>query len=221
MKLEDNLYYYLWTSLTENNCNSYYIGGEMPTLIDVGHKHRVDNLISLLEKDGIDPERIKLVISTHGHPDHFEGNRTFTDNGAMMAMHEEEDKFLKGTGGRMFKMFGLEIPGYDADFYLKEGDLSLGENHFQIYHTPGHSPGSISIYWTEKKALITGDVVFNQGVGRTDFPGCDGGKLKKSIDKLSKLEVEYLLPGHGDIIVGRKEVTQNYAFIKDAIFPYI
>lgn len=221
MKLEDNLYYYPWTNMMENNCNSYYIGGEVPTLIDPGHKHRVDNLLSLMEKDGVDPRGIKLVINTHAHPDHFEGSGVFTDNGAMMAIHQEEDRFLRGMGGRMFKMFGLEIPDFKVDFYLKEGNLLLGKNDLQIYHTPGHSPGSISVYWPEKKVLITGDVVFNQGVGRTDFPGCDGGSLKKSIERLSRLEVECLFPGHGDIIQGKREVIQNYNFIKNAIFAYI
>lgn len=207
--------------MAENNCNSYYIGGEAPTLIDAGHRNCLDNLLSLMEKDGIDARGIKLVISTHAHPDHFEGSGAFVDNGAMMAIHEEEDKFLRGMGGRMFKMFGLEAPDLKIDFFLKEGNLLLGKNTFQIYHTPGHSPGSISIYWPEKKALITGDVVFNQGVGRTDFPGCDGKLLKKSIEKLSRLDVAYLLPGHGDIIVGEKKVADNYEFIEKAILAYV
>ncbi|RJP55767.1 MAG: MBL fold metallo-hydrolase [Deltaproteobacteria bacterium] len=221
MKLEDDLYYYPWTSMVENNCNSYYLGGKIPTLIDTGHKHRVSNLSSLMESDGIDPKGIKLVISTHAHPDHFEGNQIFANNGAMMAIHKEEDRFLREVGGRFYRMFGMEMPDFKADFYLKEGNLVLGKNELQIYHTPGHSPGSISVYWPEKKALITGDVVFNQGVGRTDFPGCDGRLLKESIEKLSRLDVEYLLPGHGDIIVGRNEVIQNFDFIKKAIFAYL
>jgi len=207
--------------MTENNCNSYYIGGEVPTLIDPGHKHCVGNLLSLLEKDGIDPLKIKLVINTHTHPDHFEGDEIFVNNGAMMAIHKEEDLFLRGLGGRMFKMFGMETPDFKVNFYLKEGDLLLGKNNLHIYHTPGHSPGSISIYWPEKKALMTGDVVFDQGVGRTDFPGCDGAMLKKSIQGLSKLEVEYLLPGHGDIIVGKNEVARNYDFIRKSLFSYM
>ncbi|MFH1624798.1 MAG: MBL fold metallo-hydrolase, partial [Pseudomonadota bacterium] len=133
MKLEDNLYYYPWTSMTENNCNSYYIGGKVPTLIDTGHKHRVGNLISLMEKDGIDPEGIKLVISTHAHPDHFEGNQVFANNNVKMAIHREEDRFMQGIGARMYKMFGLEMPHLTIDFYLQEGDLTLGANEFQIY----------------------------------------------------------------------------------------
>ena len=207
--------------MVENNCNSYYIGGKVPTVIDTGHRHRLDNLLSLMEKDGIDSRGIKLVISTHAHPDHFEGSVAFADNGAMMAIHEEEDRFLRGMGGRMFKMFGLEIPDLKIDFYLKEGDLRLGDKTLEIYHTPGHSPGSISIYWPEKKALITGDVVFDQGVGRTDFPGCDGRLLKRSIERLSLLDVAYLLPGHGDIIVGEEKVADNYDFIKGAILAYM
>ena len=221
MKLEDDLYYYLWTNMMENNCNSYYLGGKIPTIIDTGHKHHVGNLLSLMERDGIDTRGIKLVINTHAHPDHYEGNQIFIDNGAMMAIHKEEDRFLREFGVRLYRMFGMNVPDFKIDFYLKEGDLVLGENKLQIYHTPGHSLGSISIYWCEKKALITGDLVFDQGVGRTDFPGCDARLLKESIEKISKLDVEYLLPGHGDIIVGKNKVIQNFNFIKDAIFPYL
>ena len=221
MKLENDLYYYPWTSLTENNCNSYFIGGDVPTLIDTGHKHRVNNLISLLERDGLDSKKIRLIINTHAHPDHFEGNEVFTDNGPMIAIHKEEDIFLRGLGGRMYKMFGLELPESKIEFYLKDGDLKLGQHELQIYHTPGHSPGSISIYWPEKKALITGDVVFEQGVGRTDFPGCDGGLLKKSIETLSRLDVEYLLPGHMEIVRGTEAVSNNFKYIIGNIFPWL
>ncbi|MFH2012055.1 MAG: MBL fold metallo-hydrolase [Pseudomonadota bacterium] len=221
MKLEDDLYCYPWTSMMENNCNSYYLGGKMPTVIDSGLKHRVNHLLSFMQKDGIDTREIKLVINTHAHPDHYEGSQIFIDNGAMMTIHQEEDRFLRGLGVRLYRMFGMEVPDFKIDFYLKEGDLELGDNKLQIYHTPGHSPGSISIYWPEKKALITGDLIFDQGVGRTDFPGCDSKLLKENIERLSKLDVEYLLPGHGDIIVGRDKVIQNFDFIKKAIFAYL
>lgn len=193
----------------------------MPTVIDSGLKHRVNHLLSFMQKDGIDTREIKLVINTHAHPDHYEGSQIFIDNGAMMTIHQEEDRFLRGLGVRLYRMFGMEVPDFKIDFYLKEGDLELGDNKLQIYHTPGHSPGSISIYWPEKKALITGDLIFDQGVGRTDFPGCDSKLLKENIERLSKLDVEYLLPGHGDIIVGRDKVIQNFDFIKKAIFAYL
>ena len=69
--------------------------------------------------------------------------------------------------------------------------------------------------------LIMGDVVFNQGIGRTDLPGGNGKLLKESILKLADLDVEYLLPGHGDMVSGRKSVEANFKIIEDQWFDYL
>ena len=104
---------------------------------------------------------------------------------------------------------------------LQEGDLRVGNVNFQVTHTPGHSPGSMCLYWTETKALLTGDVVFNQGIGRTDLPGGDGEKLKESINMISRLDVDYLFTGHGDIVAGPERVQSNFEEIKRVWFAYI
>jgi len=90
-----------------------------------------------------------------------------------------------------------------------------------IIHTPGHSPGSISIYWPTQKALITGDLIFKNGIGRTDLPGGNGAVLKESIKLLQKLDVKYLLPGHGEIITDTGEVQKNFDDVERAWFDYI
>jgi hydroxyacylglutathione hydrolase len=92
---------------------------------------------------------------------------------------------------------------------------------FEVIQTPGHSPGSICLYWPDKKILFTGDVVFNQGIGRTDLPGGNGKELKESIKKISRLDAEYLLPGHGDIVSGREAVKTNFANIERDWFHYL
>jgi len=99
--------------------------------------------------------------------------------------------------------------------------LKIGNLNFEVIHTPGHSPGSVCLYWPDRKTLFTGDVVFNQGVGRTDLPGGDGEKLKESIRKISRLDVDYLLTGHGDIVAGEEAVKQNFKAIEDFWFGYI
>ncbi len=118
-------------------------------------------------------------------------------------------------------MMGITSPRYRADFYLREGNLKLGNIDLLIYHTPGHSPGSLCLYWPKKKALISGDVVFYGGVGRTDFAGGNSSQLKQSIQRLSQLEIEILLPGHGEIIMGRNSVLQNFNFIRANYFPVL
>jgi glyoxylase-like metal-dependent hydrolase (beta-lactamase superfamily II) len=103
-------------------------------------------------------------------------------------------------------------------FFLQEGELTLGDKTFQVILTPGHSPGSVCLYWPEKKALFTGDVVFSQSIGRTDLPGGSGKQLKESISRLAELDVEVLCPGHGDVVAGRENVKKNFKLIKDFWF---
>jgi len=215
MKLDADLYAYPCKSMQENNCNSYVIGGDVPVIIDPGHQHLVSGLMTQMKKDGHPPEKIRLVITTHVHPDHFEAAQTFARGGSMVAMHPEEEKFLKEVGHEFYRAFGLEMPDIPVDFYLQEGELNLGGKTFQVLHTPGHSPGSISLYWPEKKALFTGDVVFPMGMGRTDFPGGDGGLLRQSIERLAGLDAEFLLSGHGEVLRGKKNIQHNFVFVRD------
>jgi hydroxyacylglutathione hydrolase len=221
MKLDSDLYAYTWKSSMENNCNSYVLGGDLPAIIDPGHQHLVKNLIKLMEKDGNRFEDIRLIIATHGHPDHFEGTQTFARGGVQVAIHEEEEKFLKEIGSQFYRAMGGEMPELKISFYLKEGELKVGSKTFQVIHTPGHSPGSISIYWPEKKALFTGDVVFPMGVGRTDFPGGDGMLLRESIERLAQLDAEWLLAGHGEVIKGKKNIQRNFAYVRTNYYDYL
>ncbi|MGC8811414.1 MAG: MBL fold metallo-hydrolase, partial [bacterium] len=75
--------------------------------------------------------------------------------------------------------------------------------------------------WPEKKALFTGDVIFAMGVGRTDFPGGDGNLLRNSIERLADLDVELLLPGHGEIVKGKRNIQRNFAYIRTNFFDYL
>lgn len=221
MKLDSDLYAYPWMSTQENNCNSYWIGGEVPVLIDPGHQHLVKSLITQMEKDKNRFEDIRLIIATHVHPDHFEASQTFARAGVFMAMHPEEEKFMQEVGGDFYRAFGMEMPEIKVDFLLQEGELKLGAKTLQILHTPGHSPGSISLYWPEKKALFTGDVAFAMGVGRTDFPGGDGMLLRDSIERLARLDAEWLLSGHGEVLKGKKNIQRNFSYIRTNFFEYL
>ncbi len=115
----------------------------------------------------------------------------------------------------------MGISDFEPDILLQEGELKIGNMTFQVIQTPGHSPGSVCIYWPDKKVLFSGDVAFNQGIGRTDLPGGDGQELKESIKKISLLDVEYLLSGHGDILAGHEKVKTNFKNIEEMWFPYL
>jgi glyoxylase-like metal-dependent hydrolase (beta-lactamase superfamily II) len=221
MKLEKDLYAYLWQNPYENNCNTYLIQGEMTVVIDPGHSRYIPNLFHQMEGDGISPDEIDLVILTHSHPDHFEGLDAFIDKPVKIAMNREEERYLRESGNLLFEMMRQPLPEYRIDFYLKEGDLHLGQELFQIYQTPGHSPGSLTIHWLERKVLFTGDLVFYGGIGRTDFLEGNSKLIKESIERMSHLDTEILLPGHGELVMGREMVLQNFEYIRQNFYAYL
>ncbi len=221
MKLNDDIYVYEWTNYFDNNCNSYYIGGKVQALIDPGLTRYLPDLLKQMSADGIKKENIRYIINTHSHPDHFQGAELFDPDKVKIALHQKELEFLKGVGGELYGLFGITVPQMQINFPLQEGNVTLGDQSFKIILAPGHSPGSIGLYWSEQKALFCGDVIFEQNVGRTDFPGGNGSLLKKSIISFSKLDLELLFPGHMGIVEGREKVQDNFNIVIQNIFPYI
>jgi hydroxyacylglutathione hydrolase len=221
MKVAENFYLYLWSDARENNCNSIFIDGKTPLLIDPGHLHRTNDLFRRMEADGLDPRTIQVVICTHGHPDHFEGTLAFAKAKVKIGISRREEQYIEEIGRPMYEKQGKQMPDYRVDFFLKEGELTLGKHQFEIIETPGHSPGGLCIYWPRYRVLFSGDTVFMQGVGRVDMPGGDPRALKESVLKLEKLLVELVVPGHGGAVQGAAQVRQNYVFIKQTLFRQI
>ena len=221
MKLLDDLYFYPWESMAENNCNSYLIGGALPTLIDPGHHHLFPKLREAMAADGFQPKDIKLIIATHAHPDHFEAIQNFLDLKTRISLHPEAERFIEEHGEHFFRVLGMNLPPYRVDFHLVEGELEVGEHRLRVIHTPGHAPGSICIYWSEVKALFAGDVIFSQSLGRTDLPGGNSALLKEAIDRLASLEVSLLLPGHGPVVQGKGEVKRNFHLVRTMFYGMI
>jgi glyoxylase-like metal-dependent hydrolase (beta-lactamase superfamily II) len=110
---------------------------------------------------------------------------------------------------------------FAPDLFLDEGGLKIGDIELNVVHTPGHSPGSITLHWPAAEALFTGDVIFNNGLGRTDLPGGNGGQIKQSIRKLSSIDARWLLSGHGDVVSGTEAVRANFEQVEETWFPYI
>jgi hydroxyacylglutathione hydrolase len=227
-----NFYCYIWQGMG-NNSNTYLFadvleGEKRHVIIDPGiissefGENCFESLVSAIESDELRIEDIGLIINTHSHTDHCQSNELIVQrSNAEIALSEEDEQFRHTTGRKLDSMFGIRSPEFTTSLFLKEGDLKLGEKNgitLQVILVPGHSPGSICLYWPEHKALITGDVVFYGSVGRTDFPGGGTGQLKQSIDRLSELDVEYLFPGHsteyGSIIEGKANVEHNFQAIK-------
>jgi glyoxylase-like metal-dependent hydrolase (beta-lactamase superfamily II) len=221
MQLQEGLYAYLWKNPKENNCNTYVIRRDLTVLVDPGHTRHIENVLFQMENDGILAEEIDVILITHSHPDHFEGVEVFLDKPVRIAMAKDEERYLRDSGRLLFEAMNQVLPKFRVDFYLKEGNLHLGKEVFEIFMTPGHSPGSRCLYWPERKVLFTGDVIFNGGIGRTDFLEGDPESLKRSIERMSRLETETLLPGHGEILQGRDLVLQNFEWIRQNFYPYL
>jgi glyoxylase-like metal-dependent hydrolase (beta-lactamase superfamily II) len=228
----DNFFCYIWQG-KGNNCNTYIftdiLPGDRPhiivdpgiTISDYGERC-FESLEEHIKKDGFKIEDIGLIINTHCHADHCQANELIVQkSNADITLSEKEENFRQTTGRKLDAMFGTKSPEFTPRFYLKEGVLNPGNNNklkLRVIITPGHSPGSVCLYWPEHKALISGDVVYCGCVSRTDFPGRSRAELEKSIDRLSQLDVEYLFPGpkteFGCIINGKANVERNFQSIK-------
>ncbi|MEM1578455.1 MAG: MBL fold metallo-hydrolase [Archaeoglobaceae archaeon] len=178
--------------------NCYLLIDKKKALIDVGGD---PEFIFRAVKRHIEPRELDYVFLTHSHYDHASAAGFFKGI-AKIAIHEEEIKLM---GLQSFApVFGLRFKLFEPDITLKGGEIfELGELMLEVIHTPGHSPGSICLYEPKKKWLFSGDTVFAYGsFGRYDLPGGDAKKLLKSIEMLSKLDVENLYPGHEEIVEG-------------------
>ena len=235
VKAAEDLFCYVWQG-RGNNCNSVLLvdilkGNRPHILVDPGHVQNeareqcFASLTAAVERDGLRMEDVGLIIITHCHPDHFEASELAAQkSGAPVAMSHEEEEFYRREGKAFFSFFGSSPPVARVSLFLQEGALSVdgtGETGISVFLTPGHSPGSVSLYREKDKILVGGDVVFQGGVGRTDFPGGNPVQLRRSIERLSALDVECLIPGHSmgpeDIICGKRSVESTFEMIRGLV----
>jgi len=216
MQITERLHAFIWNQMASNNCNTYLIDGSEKILIDPGHVMHFAHVRNGLAELGLGLNDIGLVVLTHAHPDHLEAVRLFRGGLAKLAMHELAWQLIESFGPMIDP--NMDISSYRPEIFLGEGEMTAGDTSLEVIHTPGHSPGSISLYWLQQKALFTGDLIFKDGLGRTDIPGGDGAQLKQSIRRVAEMDIEILLPGHGDLIVGKDAVQKNFRQVEDFWF---
>ncbi|MDR2663374.1 MAG: MBL fold metallo-hydrolase [Treponema sp.] len=161
----------------------------------------------------------RYIVLTHAHFDHLAAlpELAAAYPAAAVAVHPAETAklgphslephrrdFNSAAGGAAsVYVEALWKPLPEASLLLNEGD-TLGP--FTTLHLPGHSPGSIGLLWEEEKILISGDTLFNAGVGRTDLPGGDQKELNRSLARLFTLDGDTTVyPGHGPVTTIRRE----------------
>jgi glyoxylase-like metal-dependent hydrolase (beta-lactamase superfamily II) len=163
----------------------------------------------------IDEKKLKVVqlINTHCHLDHIFGNKwVYETYGVELYMHHL-DKIILGNAPQSAAQWGLSIDNYKGPLhFIDEGDIvSIDEDKFSLLLTPGHTPGSLSFYCEKQNFVISGDVLFNESIGRTDLPGGDFDTLITSIrTKLFTLPPETLVyNGHGGTTTIGHEIKHN------------
>jgi len=220
MKLTKKLYFFSEKGMMDSN--SYVIKDRSSLLIDPGLTQFLPALIEEMRRDGIDPKDIDIIANTHLHGDHCWANDAFKQlSGAEILLHPLQKQFGQAAAVQTSQFFGVANAEFSEDRLMDNDRLNLGETEIELIPSPGHSPDSICYYLADDKVLICGDVIFSQNTGRVDLPGGSADQLKASIERLSQLDVEYLLPGHMDIVVGRENVKNNFEFIKKYVLGYL
>lgn len=169
-------------------------------IIDPGNYTSSENT---LLKNFIEEKQLKLtrLLLTHAHIDHILGNKFIFENYGLLPEAHEEEVFFINRLTQTAAMYGVpcEPSPFPEKFVVPGDKISLGTYEFETIFTPGHSPGSISYYNKENKILISGDVLFQNSIGRTDLPKGDHQTLINSIkEKLFCLPDDVkVFSGHG------------------------
>ena len=220
MKLTNNLYFYPERGMLD--CNTYLIKGNPTIIIDPGSPQFLPKLIQSLQQDGIEPNDIDIIVNTHLHGDHCGANEAFKQiSGAKILSHPLQKQFYDMTVIETAKFFGFSPIEFTADSSIENNTLDTGNTELKLIPSPGHSPDSICFYSQMDRILICGDVIFAGNTGRVDLPGGNANELKNSIEELSQLEINYLLPGHMDIVTNAEEVKSNFDLIKRNVFQWL
>jgi len=192
--------------------NCYIVENPDKTCLIVDPGEEGNKLINVLNRRKLIPLAILL---THAHFDHIGAVNIMREAYHIpVYIHKQEGKWLTDpalNGSQLF-MQVEPIRVNPADYLINhEGAMTIGTFEFQVYHTPGHSPGSISFYFDKEGVVISGDALFQGSIGRTDLPGGNHGQLIKSIhDKLLILpEDTYVLSGHGSVTTIGEEMDSN------------
>jgi glyoxylase-like metal-dependent hydrolase (beta-lactamase superfamily II) len=182
--------------------NTYLLYNEFNdcVIIDPGcyFPEEQDELNGFITQSNLKP---RMLLNTHCHLDHVFGNKFIAETYELVLHLHQQEKALLDYAPTSGLMYNLPFDNYSGEYtWLKEGDMvKLGEDELRVIEAPGHSPGHICFYCARQGFIISGDVLFNRSIGRTDLPGGDHETLLKSIrEKIFVLPDETVVySGHG------------------------
>lgn len=181
-------------------CNCYVLGDEATheaVVIDPGDD--IERVQQVLARHKLTP---KYLVATHAHIDHVGGlEKLARTSGAAVLMHQADLPLYQDLATQA-AWLGMRPPGtIEIDQFLHEGDsLRWGVQALEVLHTPGHSPGSVSLYLPgDERRIFSGDTLFQASIGRTDLWGGSYQEILRSIESklLSLDDLTPVFPGHG------------------------
>ena len=192
----------------EENC--YILWNDAGDCVVVDPGGEVERISAALAERGLKPQ---LILNTHGHIDHIGANADLRDaTGARITIHALDAPMLSSSLLCGATWLGMDYREHTQDFLYAEGEMvGAGGIQFEVFHTPGHSPGSCILLNRENRILMGGDLVFEGGVGRWDLLGGDQEVLFTSIlEKFLPLPDDVkVYPGHGPATTVGRERRSN------------
>lgn len=188
-------------NMLQENC--YVVSDETKecVIIDCGAQYPEERsaIIHYIKDEGLQPVHL---LATHGHLDHNWGNiALYKEFGLKVESRAEDDFLIAHLGKQAADLFGFELNEEEAPVghYFAEGEqIHFGTHHFDILHTPGHTPGGCVYYCEDEYVAFTGDTLFRMSIGRTDFDGGSWQEMAESLQQLAKLPADtQVLCGHG------------------------
>jgi glyoxylase-like metal-dependent hydrolase (beta-lactamase superfamily II) len=182
------------------------VKGDKLTLIDTGFIGSEGKIEKAIEELGFKPSAISTIILTHYHIDHTGNAKKLKEKtGAKVAVHEADADFITHKKspprpkGLLSRAIGVvKAAPVEPDIILKDGDMIEG---LKVIHVPGHTPGSIALFDSQRKAMFVGDALFyakGQIAGPRENFSYDSKLAKESIGKIAAYDFEVMLAGHED-----------------------
>jgi hydroxyacylglutathione hydrolase len=198
------------------NANHFVFNGREKVLIDTGYIGDFKETRRFIQDLGVDLREVDRIVSTHSHCDHIGGNKRIQDlSGCKIAMHRIDKFFIdsRNDWATWWRYYDQEAEFFRVDISLEEGDcVFLGDLKLEVIHTPGHGGGMIALYSPKEGFLISSDALWDGDLGvlTVRVEGSIAPILAlDSLEKLSKLDVDRIYPGHGPPIREPKAAIQK------------